>query len=97
MSGELSFENFENFYLDCFDHPIAISQEDRVMVQQFAKEGGKEFRQVRLIYGVVCCSVLQCVAVCYSVFQRVAVCCSVLQSIAACCSVLQCVAECGSA
>jgi len=37
----------------------------------------------------VCCSVLQCVAVCYSVLQCVAVCCSVLQCVAACCSVLR--------
>ena len=69
MRSELSFENSENLYLDSFDRPIAISQEDRVMVQQFAKEGGKEFRQVRLIYGAVCCSVLQCVAVCCRVLQ----------------------------
>jgi len=54
---------------------------------------------------LVCCSVLQCVAVCYSC---VAVCCSVLQSVTrvlqcvavccrvllVCCSVLQCVAVC---
>ena len=57
---------------------------------------------------VVCCSVLQCVAmssliiklsvavledVC-SVWQCVAVCCSELQCAAVCCSVLQCVAMC---
>jgi len=41
--------------------------------------------------GIVCCSVLQCVAVCCSVLQCVAVCCSVLQCVAVCCSVLQCV------
>jgi len=44
---------------------------------------------------IVCCSVLQCVAVCCSVcsvLQCVAVCCSVLQCAAVCCSVLQCVA-----
>ena len=45
---------------------------------------------------IVCCSVLQCVAVCCSVVQCVAVCCRVLQSVAVCCSVLQCVAACCS-
>jgi len=30
---------------------------------------------------LVCCSVLQCVAVCCSVLQRVAACCSVLQCV----------------
>jgi len=39
---------------------------------------------------LLCCSVLQCVAVCCSVSPCVAVCCSVLQCIAVCCSVLQC-------
>jgi len=43
---------------------------------------------------VVCCSVLQCVAVCCSVLQCVVVCCSVLQCVAVCCIVLQCVAVC---
>ena len=43
---------------------------------------------------LVCCSVLQCVAVCCSVLQCVAVCCSVLQCVAVCCSVLQCAAVC---
>jgi len=53
---------------------------------------------------VVCCSVLQCVAMhllaiddvtpdnaelYYSVLQRVAVCCRVLQCVTVCCSVLQ--------
>jgi len=38
---------------------------------------------------IVCCSVLQCVAICCSVLQCVAVCCSVLLCIAVCCSVLQ--------
>jgi len=33
---------------------------------------------------IVCCSVLQCVAVCCSVLQCVAVCCSVLQRVAEC-------------
>ena len=33
---------------------------------------------------MMCCSVLQCVAVCCSVLQCVAVCCSVLQCVAAC-------------
>ena len=52
---------------------------------------------------IVCCSVLQCVAVCCSVLQCVAVCCRgsaqdrkttcVLQCVAVCCSVLQCVAK----
>ena len=42
---------------------------------------------------IMCCSVLQCVAVCCSVLQCVAVCCSVLQCVAVCCSVLQCVAR----
>ena len=37
---------------------------------------------------VVCCSVLQCVAVCCRVLQCVAVCCSVLPCVAVCCSVL---------
>ena len=54
---------------------------------------------------VVCCNVLQCVAVCCSVLQCVAetyehagemrdtvVCCNVSQCVAVCCSVLQCVA-----
>jgi len=52
---------------------------------------------------LVCCSVLQCVAVycivssplasmCCSVLQSVAVCCRVLQCVAVCCKVLQCVA-----
>jgi len=54
---------------------------------------------------IVCCSVLQCVAVCCSVLQYVAVCCSprrrrscaaeccsVLRCVAVCCSMLQCVA-----
>ena len=36
-------------------------------------------------YEVVCCSMLQCVAVCCSVLQ---LCCSVLQRVAACCNVL---------
>ena len=40
------------------------------------------------VESLVCCSVLQCVAVCCSVLQCVAVCCSMLQSVAACCSVL---------
>jgi len=34
---------------------------------------------------LMCCSVLQCVAVCCSVLQCVAVCCSVLQCVAVCC------------
>ena len=37
---------------------------------------------------LVCCSVLQCVAVCCSVLQCVAVCCSALQCVAVRCSVL---------
>jgi len=48
---------------------------------------------------IICCSVLQGVAVCCivcvkscSVLQCVAVCCSVLQCVAVCCSVLHCVA-----
>ena len=59
---------------------------------------------------LVCCSVLQCVAVCCSVLQCAAVCCSVLQvthpaglfalmmlqCAVVCCSVLQCVAVCCS-
>jgi len=45
---------------------------------------------------IVCCSVLQCVAVCCSVLQCVAVCCSVFQCVALCCFVLQCVAVCCS-
>jgi len=40
---------------------------------------------------LLCCIVLQCVAVCCSVSQCVAVCCSVLQCVAVCCSVSQCV------
>jgi len=56
---------------------------------------------------LMCCSVLQCIAVCLSVciasihvlqphvLQRVAACCChVLQRVAACCSVLQCIAVC---
>ena len=38
------------------------------------------------LLGMLCCSVL----------QRVAMCCSVLQCVAACCSVMQCVAVCSS-
>jgi len=42
---------------------------------------------------VVCCSVVQCVAVwrwrCSAVSSESAVCCSVLQCVAVCCSVLQ--------
>ena len=45
---------------------------------------------------VVCCGVLQCVAVRCSVLQCVAVCCSVLQCVTVCYSVLQCVAVCFS-
>jgi len=45
---------------------------------------------------VVCCSVVQCVAVCCSMWQCVAVCCSVLQCVAVCCSVLRCGAVCCS-
>jgi len=55
---------------------------------------------------VLCCSVLQCVAVCRSVLQCVAVCCNLswvtlashakLQEACAFCSVLQCVAVCCS-
>ena len=60
-----------------------------------SKQLVKVFRQV------LCCSVLQCVAVCSRssppsiVLQCVAVCCSVLQRVAVfsvCCSVWQCVA-----
>jgi len=43
---------------------------------------------------LMCCSVLQCVAVCCSVLQCVAVCCSVLQCVAVCSNVMQCVAVC---
>ena len=46
---------------------------------------------------ILCCSVLQCVAVRFSALQCVVVCCSVLQCVAVCCSVLQCVAVCCSA
>ena len=47
-------------------------------------------------YGwILCCSVLQCVAVCCSVLQCVVVCCTVLQ-LAVRGSVLQCVAVCCS-
>jgi len=49
-----------------------------------------------LQYVAVCCSVLQCVAVCCNVLQCIAVCCSVLQCVAVSCSVLQSVAECCS-
>ena len=54
---------------------------------------------------IVCCSVLQCVAVCCSVLQCVAVCCSACTITGAhtienaymmCCSVMQCVAVCCS-
>jgi len=38
---------------------------------------------------LVCCSVLQCVAMCFSVLQCAAVCCSVVQCVAVCCSVVQ--------
>jgi len=43
---------------------------------------------------LVCCRVLQCVALCCIVLQCAAVCCSVLQCVVGCCSVLQCVAVC---
>jgi len=43
---------------------------------------------------ILCCSVLQCVAVRFSALQCVAVCCSVLQCVAVCCSVLQLVRIC---
>jgi len=39
---------------------------------------------------LLCCSVLQCVAVCCSVLQCVAMCCSVSQCVAVRCSALQC-------
>ena len=41
----------------------------------------------RICHGheMLCCSVLQCVAVCCSVLQRVAACCSVLQWEPRCC------------
>ena len=42
--------------------------------------------------GLVCCSVLLCVAARCSLLQRVAACCSALQRVAACCSTLQRVA-----
>jgi len=45
---------------------------------------------------LLCCSVLQCVAVCRSVLQCVAVHCSVLQCVEVCCSVLRCVSVCRS-
>jgi len=45
---------------------------------------------------LVCCSVLQSVAVCCSLLQSVAVYCSLLQSCVACCSLLQSVAVCCS-
>jgi len=45
---------------------------------------------------IVCCSVLQCVAVCCSVLQFVAVCVNLLQCVAVCCSALQYVAVCCS-
>ena len=41
---------------------------------------------------VMCCSVLQCVAVCYNVSLWFTACCSVLHHVAVCCSVLQRVA-----
>jgi len=41
----------------------------------------------RALGQVLCCSVLQCVAVCCSVLQCVAACCSVLQRVAVCFSV----------
>jgi len=42
------------------------------------------------ILRLVCCSMLQCVAVCCGVLQCVAVCCSVLQCAAVCCSTTRC-------
>jgi len=39
-------------------------------------------------FGIMYCSVLQCVALCGSVLQRIAVCCRLLQVVAVCCSVL---------
>jgi len=50
--------------------------------------------------GIVCCSVLQCVAVCCSGLQRdhdvaaMARRCSMLQCVVVCCDVSQCVAVC---
>jgi len=46
------------------------------------------------IVPVLCCNVLQCVAMCCNVLQSVAKCCKVLQSVAKCCKVLQSVAKC---
>ena len=64
---------------------------NRWMLQTAADLWSSRFRTV------VCCSVLQCVAVCCSVlpftgYNGRIVCCSVLQCVAVCCSVLQCVA-----
>jgi len=50
----------------------------------------------RIMSCILCCSVLQCVAVRCSVLQCAVVCCSVLQCVAVRCSVLQCVAVCCS-
>jgi len=46
-------------------------------------------KKIRCLIRLVCCSVLQCVAVCCSVLQCVALCCSVWQCVAVCGSVLQ--------
>ena len=50
----------------------------------------------RWCHWLVCCSVLQCVAVCCSVLRCVAVWCSVVQCVAVCCNVLHYVAVCCS-
>jgi len=70
------------------------------VLQCFAAGSSGGIAEVRQVYGAMCCSVLQCVAVCCSVLQCVAVFCSRareeasnlimsgLQCVVVCCSVL---------
>ena len=48
-------------------------------VQQQARCGQEHWHETARMMRLVCCSVLQCVAVCCSVMQYVAACCSLLQ------------------
>ena len=66
--------------------PAAVKPED------WSDEEDGEWEAPR----VVCCSVLQCVAVCCVLLQSVAVWCSLLQSVAVCYSLLHSVAVCCS-
>jgi len=60
-----------------------------VLLHQYLVPISKTVNIVVQMLDLLCCRVLQCVAVCCSVLQRTP--CSVLQCVAVCCSVLQCV------